>query len=202
MPADWRRLIRAAGLTEGDVAITWHMPFRLCVARRLSGPVIIGGGPAGAAAAIMLARAGRAVTLIERSAEPADKVCGDFLSAEAIEMHRAPGRRSVARCVDDHRGRAWCTGTAWPRRALPFAARGLSRRALDEALLRQATSDGAAVLRGHRVARDRATGRRIDCGCDCGSLGTIVADTVFLATGKHELRGAARTGAATPAWSG
>ena len=31
--ADWRRLVHAAGLTENDVAITWHMPFRLCVAR-------------------------------------------------------------------------------------------------------------------------------------------------------------------------
>ena len=28
---------------------------------------------------------------------------------------------------------------------------------------------------------------------DCGALGSIVADTVFLATGKHELRGAAAT---------
>ncbi len=33
VPDDWRRLIRAAGLTEADVAITWHLPFRLCVAR-------------------------------------------------------------------------------------------------------------------------------------------------------------------------
>jgi SAM-dependent methyltransferase len=31
---DWRRLIRSAGLTKADVEISWHMPFRLCVARR------------------------------------------------------------------------------------------------------------------------------------------------------------------------
>lgn len=30
---DWRRLSRAAGLDDGDAAITWHVPFRLCVAR-------------------------------------------------------------------------------------------------------------------------------------------------------------------------
>jgi len=36
VPDDWRRLIRAAGLAEDDVAITRHMPFRLCVARRCS----------------------------------------------------------------------------------------------------------------------------------------------------------------------
>lgn len=34
VPDDWRRLIRAAGLAEDDVSIAWHMPFRLCVARR------------------------------------------------------------------------------------------------------------------------------------------------------------------------
>jgi 2-polyprenyl-3-methyl-5-hydroxy-6-metoxy-1,4-benzoquinol methylase len=31
---DWRRLVRAAGLRDDDVTITWHVPFRLCVARR------------------------------------------------------------------------------------------------------------------------------------------------------------------------
>jgi 2-polyprenyl-3-methyl-5-hydroxy-6-metoxy-1,4-benzoquinol methylase len=31
---DWRRLTEAAGLTGRDVTITWHIPFRLCVARR------------------------------------------------------------------------------------------------------------------------------------------------------------------------
>ena len=31
---DWRRLVEAAGLGGRDVAISWHMPFRLCVARR------------------------------------------------------------------------------------------------------------------------------------------------------------------------
>jgi 2-polyprenyl-3-methyl-5-hydroxy-6-metoxy-1,4-benzoquinol methylase len=34
IPADWRRLIEAAGLRGSDAAISWHMPFRLCVARR------------------------------------------------------------------------------------------------------------------------------------------------------------------------
>jgi len=34
IPADWRHLVRAAGLRSSDVAISWHVPFRLCVARR------------------------------------------------------------------------------------------------------------------------------------------------------------------------
>ena len=32
--ADWQRLIAMAGLNPGDVSIAWHVPFRLCVARR------------------------------------------------------------------------------------------------------------------------------------------------------------------------
>jgi 2-polyprenyl-3-methyl-5-hydroxy-6-metoxy-1,4-benzoquinol methylase len=32
--ADWQRLVQAAGLRADDATITWHMPFRLCVARR------------------------------------------------------------------------------------------------------------------------------------------------------------------------
>jgi menaquinone-9 beta-reductase len=155
----------------------------------LSGPVIIGGGPAGAAAAIALARAGRNVTLIERSAAASDKVCGDFLSAEAIAMIETLGvDLSAASTITAlrlvHRDRAATTH-------LPFTARGLSRRALDEALLRQARAGGATVLRGHRVgAIEQASGTM---RLDCGPIGRMIADTVFLATGKHELRGVART---------
>jgi 2-polyprenyl-3-methyl-5-hydroxy-6-metoxy-1,4-benzoquinol methylase len=33
-PTDWRHLVQAAGLSDDDVTISWHLPFRLCVARR------------------------------------------------------------------------------------------------------------------------------------------------------------------------
>jgi 2-polyprenyl-3-methyl-5-hydroxy-6-metoxy-1,4-benzoquinol methylase len=33
LPTDWHRLVRAAGLTDDDVTISRHVPFRLCVAR-------------------------------------------------------------------------------------------------------------------------------------------------------------------------
>ncbi|MFI4981646.1 MAG: methyltransferase domain-containing protein [Nevskiales bacterium] len=36
VPADWRRLTEAAGLSPEAVEIRWHMPFRLCVSRRCS----------------------------------------------------------------------------------------------------------------------------------------------------------------------
>jgi 2-polyprenyl-3-methyl-5-hydroxy-6-metoxy-1,4-benzoquinol methylase len=34
VPQDWHRLLRAAGFAAGDAEVTWHVPFRLCVARR------------------------------------------------------------------------------------------------------------------------------------------------------------------------
>src|SRR5579872_5695246 len=46
--------------------------------------LIVGGGPAGSALAIALARAGRSVVLLERETGPHHKVCGEFLSGEAV----------------------------------------------------------------------------------------------------------------------
>jgi 2-polyprenyl-3-methyl-5-hydroxy-6-metoxy-1,4-benzoquinol methylase len=34
VPGEWRRLIADAGLTEVEVSVRWHVPFRLCVERR------------------------------------------------------------------------------------------------------------------------------------------------------------------------
>ena len=157
--------------------------------------MIIGGGPAGAAAAIAISRAGRAITLIERHTAPTDKVCGDFLSVEAVAMVETLGvDLSAAPPIDMvrlvHRDRIAAT-------RLPFSAVGFTRRALDEALLQQARANGVTGLRGQRVnmiERGDASLR-----LDCGEHGPIAADTVFLATGKHELRGATRTERGTDA---
>ena len=47
--------------------------------------LIVGGGPAGTAAAITLARAGERPLLIERSCETGDALCGGFLSWRTLE---------------------------------------------------------------------------------------------------------------------
>jgi flavin-dependent dehydrogenase len=48
--------------------------------------VIIGGGPAGASAAITAARAGIQVLLLEKGAFPRHKVCGEFVSGESLVL--------------------------------------------------------------------------------------------------------------------
>lgn len=48
--------------------------------------IVIGGGPAGAAAAITAARGGAHVLLLERGRFPRHKVCGEFVSAESLGL--------------------------------------------------------------------------------------------------------------------
>src|SRR5258708_35535799 len=49
---------------------------------------VVGGGPAGSAAAITARRAGARVLLIERGKFPRQKVCGEFVSSEALGLLR------------------------------------------------------------------------------------------------------------------
>lgn len=155
----------------------------------MSPPVIVGGGPAGSSLACLLAGAGREVVLLERESAPNDKVCGDFLSIEALRNVAALG-------LNLHRlGAAPITalrlvhGERVAHAALPFAALGLSRRVLDEALLTLAEHRGAKVLRGRRALALRQEGARVHLTT---SIGEMAPEAVFLATGKHDLRGAHR----------
>ncbi len=53
--------------------------------------VVVGAGPAGAVAALVLARRGRRVALVDRSAFPRDKPCGDLLGTWAVAALRELG---------------------------------------------------------------------------------------------------------------
>ena len=148
-------------------------------------PILIGGGLAGAAAAIDLARAGRAPLLLEREAAPHDKICGEFLSGEAVAALAALGcdaRRLGA--VPITRVELW-SGFRHVAARLPFAALSLSRRVLDAALLEQAAAVGVDVKRGVAVRALAGDGVQT-------SAGAVRGGPILLASGKHDVRGAQR----------
>jgi flavin-dependent dehydrogenase len=155
--------------------------------------IILGGGPAGSAAAIELACAGLRVALIERSLMATDKVCGDFLSAETLSNLAALGvdaDRLGAVAIELVRF-AGPLGVSSAK--LPFRARSLTRRALDDALLNRAAEVGALVLRGHAAEGIQRgdSGWQVEvCGPTRGYA--LWAPRVVLATGKHDLRGLPR----------
>lgn len=163
----------------------------LCGAARVVNPiVVIGGGLGGGAVATKLARAGRAVTVLERENGPHEKVCGEFLSVEAchdLDRLGLPPQSLGSVALDTvrvHHGRHSVEAP------LPFIAHSLSRARLDEALLQSAAAAGAEVLRGVRV-----TG--ISGDTVLASDRARTSQHILLATGKHDLRGLPRTAPAT-----
>ena len=148
--------------------------------------IVIGGGPAGAALATLLARAGQSVTVVEREAGPHDKVCGEFISGEAAAYLAGLDLDLTSLgAVRIDRVRLAARGEP-AEAALPFPAFSLSRRRLDEALLGLAADAGAELLRGHRVKSLERSGERWRAVVGGGQ--DIEAETAFLATGKHDLR--------------
>lgn len=149
-------------------------------------PVIVGGGPAGSAAAIVLAQAGAAPLVLERSTGPHDKVCGDFLSSEAGAMLDRLGVGPERLGAVPVKWVRLVRGGRSVSAKLPFPAWSVSRRVLDEALLRHAAACGAEVVRGETIRAVHSDSSIERAG------GRVIRGTVFLATGKHDLRGSAR----------
>jgi geranylgeranyl reductase family protein len=148
--------------------------------------VVVGAGPAGAAAAFVLARAGVRVRLVDRARFPRHKLCGDTVNPGALAVldtfalpleASRPGRRAPT-VADRIRERAWpitgmiVTGPGGAAVAGPYPAhlRGaaIARHEMDQLLLDAAIAAGAAfdpdtrvvgpVVRGDRVAGVRVGG--------------------------------------------
>jgi flavin-dependent dehydrogenase len=145
--------------------------------------IILGGGPAGSAAAITLARAGERPLVLERQRETGDALCGGFLSWHSLALLDRLGLPKL-RGATVNRVRLFSrAGEA--SASLPRPALGVSRRRLDSALLAHAESLGAGVERGI-IARE-IDGRMIRTDGE-----TLAPERLLLATGKHDARGAAR----------
>jgi flavin-dependent dehydrogenase len=117
--------------------------------------LIIGAGPAGSAAAILLARAGLSVALIEKQRFPRRKVCGECIAASNLPLLEAlgVGAAFAASAGPDLRRVALMRSRSCVVADLPPAAderhrwgRALGRETLDVLLLERARAAGAHVL--------------------------------------------------------
>lgn len=152
--------------------------------------LVIGGGPAGSMVALRLAAAGRQVRLIEKEREAHHKVCGEFLSQEALGYLNQVGISPRDLGAVDLRNVRLSSGKRRVEAALPFPALSLSRRVLDAALLARAEQTNCHIQRCVAV-----TSLVSDAGQWVATLSngeTLCASNVFLATGKHDLHGWSR----------
>jgi flavin-dependent dehydrogenase len=149
--------------------------------------LVIGGGLAGSMVAIRLAAAGRQVTLLEKETTAHHKVCGEFLSPEAVEYLKQVGINPLDLGAATIRFVRLSSKLRAVETALPFTALSLSRFILDEALLSRAHKGGCRVQRGSFVEQleiqDNLWFARIRGG------ESMCAHAVFVANGKHDIRG-------------
>lgn len=149
--------------------------------------LVIGGGPAGAMAAIRLAEAGREVLLVEKEPGPHDKVCGEFLSREAIGYLGGVRVFPTELGAKQMRVVRLFSRSRMAEAELPFTAQSLSRRVLDTALLARAAEAGCEVRQG--VAVEGLIAHEAGWRAKLSSGSCLAAKAVFLASGKHDLRG-------------
>ncbi len=138
--------------------------------------LIVGAGPAGSIAALVLARAGVSVRLVDRATFPRDKLCGDTVNPGTIAALRRLGVADPIERAGLRTAGMRVTGESGVNVAglYPDGRHGLamSRRDFDQILLEQAVGAGAAFDEGTAVRGaiivDTARGPRV-AGVSIGS---------------------------------
>lgn len=116
--------------------------------------MVVGGGPAGSVTALLLARRGLRVRLVDRARFPRTKACGECVNPGAVAHLRDLGLDPRTLDVEPALLRGWSLSTRHGTlRQAPFpndagVGWGIERAELDAALLRAAATAGVDVCEG------------------------------------------------------
>lgn len=150
--------------------------------------VIVGGGLAGSAAALTLAKSGVGAILLEREATLAKKLCGEFLSSTSVRWLHALGAGQILEEEGAVKIPTWVLATS--RRSIERKFRepgfALSRLRLDPALRREARRNGVDVREGWRAVRADRTGEtwRVQLKSSTGEVDELLTPFIVFAAGR------------------
>ena len=162
--------------------------------------LVIGGGPAGAAAGYWLARHGHDVTIVERKTFPREKTCGDGLTPRAVYQLGEMGLADELSKYHRYEGlRAMGMGKAlelqWPSHSIyPQHGYVVRRRDLDQMVALNAEKAGATLLQGYEALQpilDRGFVRGATVQTKDGETKEIHAKYVIVADGANSRFGRA-----------
>jgi flavin-dependent dehydrogenase len=153
--------------------------------------LIVGAGPAGSVAAIVLARAGARVRLIDRAAFPRDKLCGDTLNPGTLAVLRRLGLADAVESAGLEVEGMRVTGEGgfdltarYPR---GLRGRAITRRRFDQLLVETAIAAGVRFepsVAAHAVVADRDRLQGVVCATN-GRRRELLARVTIAADGRH-----------------
>jgi len=124
--------------------------------------IIVGGGPAGLAAAVALRAQNFCVTVVDAAQPPIEKVCGEGLLPETLESLRAIGVKPKSLPGVPFRGIRYIANKTHVEAKFPHGhALGIRRADLHQSLLTAATDAGAEFLWKTRVDGLEGDGIRV-----------------------------------------
>lgn len=159
--------------------------------------IVIGGGPAGSVTALLLARMGHAVTLLDKASFPRHKACSEYMNAGGVRVLEEIGVLPDALALGAHRMRSMKVHapsgavftTDFDRAEPGRYALGLSRYRLDQILVDHADAAGVTVIERAHI-RDMVTAGGKVTGVMAtidGTRQTLAARVVVGADGHHSV---------------
>ena len=122
--------------------------------------LVLGGGPAGVAISLLMARRGYQVEILDAAFFPREKICGEFLNPQAVRWLRAHGLSGALLAenpyevhgmkISDLEGRSFTGHYHAFRETCGYA---IMRRNFDSLLISQAEKAGVAVRQGFKAER-------------------------------------------------